>query len=220
MDRTGRSGSKLEEPVNEVVLRERKTFTYVALFTSSVVISNVLAAKVVNVGGFVFPASVLSYTLTFLIVNIMSSTVDKTSSRNLVQIGFLAQIFASGLVALGLILPADSPENQKAYQIILGFNWRFTLASMVAYFASQYVNLTIFNSMIGRSSKNSSKELLSGNFVAVAVAQLVDTAVFTFVGFLGQHPRLWNLIFSQYLLKLFIVALLSPLVLLGRRREK
>jgi len=80
-------------------------------------------------------------------------------------------------------MPAESIDRGEAYRLLLGMNWRFTLASFCAYGASQFLNYYIFNSKLLKSK-------FVANLVSVLIAQLFDTIVFTFVAFTGVYPRL------------------------------
>ena len=174
------------------------------------IVSNVIAAKIVKIGVFVFPASILSYTFTFILSNMVSDILDKKYSSYLIWMGFLAQAVASGLVLLGLFMPAESIDRGEAYRLLLGMNWRFTLASFCAYGASQFLNYYIFNSKLLKSK-------FVANLVSVLIAQLFDTIVFTFVAFTGVYPRLWSMILSQYIIKVIIVVVANPIFLLTKK---
>ena len=189
---------------------ERKLMILTTLFVTSIVVSNVIAAKIVKIGVFVFPASILSYTFTFILSNMVSDILDKKYSSYLIWMGFLAQAVASGLVLLGLFMPAESIDRGEAYRLLLGMNWRFTLASFCAYGASQFLNYYIFNSKLLKSK-------FVANLVSVLIAQLFDTIVFTFVAFTGVYPRLWSMILSQYIIKVIIVVVTNPIFLLTKK---
>jgi len=189
---------------------ERKLMILTTLFVTGIVVSNVIAAKIVKIGAFVFPASILSYTFTFILSNMVSDILDKKYSSYLIWMGFLAQAVASGLVLLGLFMPAESIDRGEAYRLLLGMNWRFTLASFCAYGASQFLNYYIFNSKLLKSK-------FVANLVSVLIAQLFDTIVFTFVAFTGVYPRLWSMILSQYIIKVIIVVVANPIFLLTKK---
>ncbi|NLH36810.1 MAG: queuosine precursor transporter [Thermotogaceae bacterium] len=189
---------------------ERKLMIFTTLFVTGIVVSNVIAAKIVKIGVFVFPASILSYTFTFILSNMVSDILDKKYSSYLIWMGFLAQAVASGLVLLGLFMPAESIDRGEAYRLLLGMNWRFTLASFCAYGASQFLNYYIFNSKLLKSK-------FVANLVSVLIAQLFDTIVFTFVAFTGVYPRLWSMILSQYIIKVIIVVVANPIFLLTKK---
>ncbi|MEN3042400.1 MAG: queuosine precursor transporter, partial [Fervidobacterium sp.] len=160
---------------------EKRIMLFTTLFITGIVISNVLASKVVKLGIFVFPASIVSYTFTFILSNMVSDVIDRRYSKYLIFMGFLAQATASGLILVSLFMPALSIEKSEAYKLILGTNWRFTLSSLLAYGASQLINHYVFN-------KAFFKNTFFSNLLSVVIAQLVDTLVFTYVAFFGVYP--------------------------------
>ncbi len=191
---------------------EKKLMTFTTLFITGIVVSNVIASKVVKIGLFVFPASIISYTFTFIISNMVSESVDKKYSKQLIYMGFLAQITASLLIILGLFMPSANTERGEAYKIILGMNWRFTIASLSAYGTSQLINHYVFN-------KGLFKSPLTANLVSVGIAQFFDTLVFTYVAFLGVYKGLWGMILSQYVIKVIIVIVTNPVFLLIKKTK-
>ncbi|ODN30169.1 queuosine precursor transporter [Fervidobacterium thailandense] len=192
---------------------EKKLMVFTTLFVTGIVISNVLAAKIVKVGVFVFPASIISYTFTFILVNMLTDVLDGNYSKVLVYLGFLAQTVASLLILLGLFMPSASVDRGKAYELLLGTNWRFTLASVSAYGVSQFANFYLF-------SLKFFKNPLILNFFSVAVAQLLDTVVFTLVAFLGEYKGLVPMILSQYLIKVIIILVANPVFLVTKRLKE
>lgn len=189
---------------------EKRIMLFTTLFITGIVVSNVIASKVVKIGLFLFPASIISYTFTFILSNIVSDVIDKRYSKYLIFMGFLAQATASGLILLGLFMPAASIERGEAYRLVLGTNWRFTLASLLAYGTSQVINHYIFN-------KGFFKNALTANLFSVGIAQLLDTIVFTYVAFLGIYPNLWSMILSQYVIKVIIVLAMNPMFLITKK---
>lgn len=192
--------------------KERQGMIFTTLFITGIVVSNVIAAKVVKFGVFLFPASIISYTFTFIIANMVSDVIGKERSKFLVWMGFLAQATASGLILLGLFMPAASVERGEAYRIILGMNWRFTLASLAAYGTSQFINYYIFNSKRFKSAA-------VANLVSVLVAQFFDTVVFTLVAFLGVYDQLLSMVLSQYVIKIIIVLVANPVFMLTKKMK-
>ncbi|MGC8955631.1 MAG: queuosine precursor transporter [Fervidobacterium sp.] len=191
----------------------KRLMMFTTLFITGIVVSNVIAAKVVKIGLFIFPASIISYTFTFILSNMVSESLDRKYSKTLIYMGFIAQAIASGLILIGLFMPSVSLERAEAYNIILGMNWRFTIASFLAYGTSQFINHYIFN-------KGFFDSVLIANLVSVGVAQFIDTVVFTFVAFLGVYENLWAMILSQYAIKVIIVIVMNPIFLLTNHLRK
>ncbi|WP_448377033.1 queuosine precursor transporter [Fervidobacterium sp.] len=192
--------------------QDRSAMILTTLFITGIVISNVIAAKVIKLGAFLFPSSIISYTFTFIIANMMSDVVGKERSKFLVFMGFLAQATASGLILIGLFLPSADINRGEAYRLLLGINWRFTLASLSAYGTSQLMNYYIFNSKFFKNG-------FTANLISVLVAQFFDTLIFTFVAFFGIYDRLLDMVLSQYVIKIIIVVVTNPIFLLTKKMK-
>ena len=123
------------------------------LFSTSIVIANVLAGKVVMIGSFVIPAAVVMYAFSFLFTDIIHENYGKEEAKRTVQYGFIAQIFASIMIYFGMLLPVApfAADTQAAYEILLGQNYRFVLASLAAYLVSQHLDVYIFSELKKRT---------------------------------------------------------------------
>ncbi|MEF8889446.1 MAG: queuosine precursor transporter, partial [Desulfohalobiaceae bacterium] len=68
------------------------------LFTGSLVISSVLAAKIVTVFGITVPAGVLGYCLTFICTDVISEVWGRDRAREVVFSGFVTLVACLGLI--------------------------------------------------------------------------------------------------------------------------
>ena len=188
---------------------QNKLTLLTAFFVTSVVIANVLAGKVVAFGDYVIlPAAVVTYAFTFLLTDIINELYGKKAAQSAVIFGFYAQIFAMVMIYIGMLLPALEQEMQDAYEMLLGQNFRFVVASMAAYFIAQSWDVWIFNKL--REKTNGKHKWLRNNASTMS-SQFIDTAIFITIGFWGSVPSLWAMIVSQYCVKLVLAALDTPI---------
>ncbi|MDP6707208.1 MAG: queuosine precursor transporter [Alphaproteobacteria bacterium] len=180
-----------------------------AVFTGSLVIAAVLAAKIIQVGPFTVPAGVLAYSLTFACTDIISEVYGRARARQVVLAGFVALVAALVLIQLALAWPAAPFWQQaEAFQDILGSTGRIVVASLVAYLASQYTDVFLFAWL---------RRLTGGRFLwlrnngSTMLSQLLDSALFVTIAFAGVFP-LGPVILGQWLVKLAIAALDTPVV--------
>ena len=187
-------------------------------FATALVIANVLAGKIVMIGIFEIPAAVITYAFTFLITDVIHERYGKNIAKQTILYGFAAQIFASIMILVGQFLPVApyAAESQSAYEILLGKNFRFVLASMAAYLVSQYVDVYIFSS-IKKVTKSKQKWLR--NNLSTASSQLLDTSIFISIAFIGTVPNIWMMILSQFVVKLIIALVDTPIFYLLTREK-
>lgn len=180
-----------------------------AIFTGSLVISAVLAAKLIAIGPLVAPAGVLAFSLTFLCTDVVNEIYGPRAAYRVVLAGFVALLIALGLIRMAILWPpAPFWVQQDAYATILATGERVIVASMAAYVVSQNVDVWIF----ARLRRATGGRLLwLRNNASTALAQLLDSALFVTIAFLGAAPVL-PLIFGQWLVKLVIALADTPIV--------
>lgn len=186
----------------------KKYYFWVGILTTSLVIANVVAGKVVMFKGIILPAAVVSYAFTFLSTDIISEKWGKEKASEAVKFGFVAQIFAGALIILAQHLPVApfAQETQKAFNIILGQNFRFVIASLTAYLISQHTDVLAFHFL---KEKFNAKWIRNNG--STITSQFIDTAIFITIAFWGNVPNLIIMILSQYIIKLILAVLDTPL---------
>lgn len=60
-------------------------------------------------------------------------------------IGLATQLLATFIIMVTQYMPTVSAETQKAYDMLLGQNWIFTLGSLTAYLISQSLDVSVFH---------------------------------------------------------------------------
>jgi len=211
------------------------------LFAVALVISNVVAAKVIATaipfpgGTLVFPGAVFCYAITFLATDVVGEVWGKREARAVVRWGFAAQVLASALILLTQALPALDPETQAAYVKLLGQNAVFVGASLTAYALSQSWDVFVFHRLrdriLARRPDGRARRWIWNN-ASTMTSQLVDTVVFVGLAFgcglgwlfdAGMRPVLFSMMAGQYAVKFVLAALDTPLFYLltrePRRRE-
>ncbi len=180
-----------------------------AVFSGALVISAVLATKIISVGGLSVPAGVLAFSLTFLATDITNELFGPRAAYRIVIAGFVTLAFVAALIALAIVWPAAPIwDEQEAFESVLLQSERVILGSVIAYLFSQSIDVWLF-ARIRRATDG--RFLWLRNNASTAVAQLLDSAVFVTVAFAGVLP-IAPLIFGQWIVKLAIAALDTPIV--------
>lgn len=188
------------------------------VFVVSLILSNILAAKIVTFGSFVIPAAVVAYPITFLMTDIVGEIWGKKQANLTVKIGLACQILSLGLIFLAIQLPvAGFADNQEVFQSIMGAGVRVTLASMTAYICSQSWDVAVFHSL---KAKSNGKHKWLRNNVSTMTSQIIDTSIFITVAFYGVVPNLLVMILSQYVIKFTFALLDTPIFYLLTRESK
>ncbi len=199
------------------------------VFVSCLVISNVIASKVVVTGLSLFgnpvmvPSAVLCYALTFLATDVVGEIWGKREAQQLVRIGFFCQVIALGLIVMAQFLPAADPAMQQAYEMLLGQNFVFVAASLTAYLCSQSWDVFVFHRIRdwarGRDESGFERKRWLWNNASTMTSQMIDTIIYIGIafgigsGWLFQGEMVGTLVammVGQYLVKLIIALLDTP----------
>jgi len=192
------------------------------LFVTCLLVANIIAVKLVSIGGWVIPAGIIAYPFTFLFTDVISELYGRRIASRVIWLGFGANILMVILVFGGRLLPpAPFWGNQSAYESLLGMVPRIVLASMGAYLISQHHDVFAFHFW---RRKTKARFLWLRNNASTMVSQALDTGVFITVAFWGTVPTgiLANMLLSQYIIKLIIAAGDTPFcyLLVSLLREK
>ena len=183
----------------------------VGIFVSGLTIASILAGKIIDIFGLYVPAGVLAYSITFMATDAIAEVWGKARANWVVIVGFISLMVVLILINIAIILPA-APfwKNQSAFETILHGTSRIIIASFVAYIISQLHDVWAFH-LWKKITKG--KFLWLRNNLSTMVSQFLDTVIFISIAFYGLQP-VGKLIWGQYIVKLGIALLDTPLVYL------
>lgn len=187
------------------------------IFVTSLIVANIVSAKIVTFWGLVIPAAIVAYPLTFLMTDVIGEIWGKEQANQTVKIGFWCQLVSLVLIGLAILLPvAPFADNQEQFKGIMSSSFRVVLASMVAYLCSQSWDVWIFHKIRERGTKNKWVR----NNLSTMTSQIIDTAIFITIAFIGKVPNIWVMIVSQYAVKCVYAALDTiPFYLMTKNSE-
>ena len=182
-----------------------------ALFVTCLVISNVIAVKLVMVRGLVLPAGIVVFPLSYLLADVLTEVYGYRAARRVIWLGFFCNLLAVVAIWVGGLLPA-APfwDGASAYERILGATPRILAASFAAYLVGEFANTMIMSrlklAMAGR-------HLWARAIASTLVGQGLDSVVFITIAFWGQMhlPILLGAVVTQWLVKSAYEALATPL---------
>lgn len=190
------------------------------IFVIGLVISNIVAAKVVTFWGLIAPAAVVVYPLTFLMTDVIGEIWGKKEVNRTVRNGLICQLISLLLIGAAILLPvAPFADNQAAFTAILGNTFRMVFASLVAYIAAQSWDVFLFHAL---KNKTGEKHKWIRNNASTMSSQIIDTLIFITIGFYGVVPNIWGMVASQYIIKLVLSLLDTPFfyLLTMNKRER
>jgi hypothetical protein len=194
-----------------------------AVFVTTLIVSNIIAVKVVEVAGLVVPAAVILFPVAYIVGDILTEVYGYARARQVIWIGFFCNLLAVAAIWVGGWLPAapfwtagsfgDPESAQGAYRAILGFTPRLLLASFIAYLAGEFLNAFVLAKLKIRTG---GRFLWLRTISSTLVGQGADSAVFLSIAFWGifSPADLQRAILSQWLFKVAYEILATPLTYL------
>jgi uncharacterized integral membrane protein (TIGR00697 family) len=185
--------------------------TITVLFVTVLLVSNVVSVKLVSFGPLTFDAGTILFPLSYIFGDILTEVYGYARSRKVIWLGFTCALLMSvTFIVVGALPAAADWTNQSAYQQILGYTPRLVFASLIAYFAGEFVNSFTLAKM---KVLTQGRRLWTRTIGSTLVGQIVDTGIFILIAFTGTVPAalLWTLIVSNYLFKCGIEILFTPI---------
>lgn len=190
------------------------------IFSICLVLATILASKLIIIGGkFILPSAVVVYGVTFLCTDIIGELWGREEANKTVWNGLLMQILATILIQLAIKLPIAPfmTEYQGIFEAVLKGTLRITLASLVAYMVSQTTDVMIFHKV--KEINNGNHKWIRNN-ISTIISQFLDTAIFVIIGFYGNVPDLWVMIYSQWIIKVIIALCDTPFFYYFTKKNK
>ena len=191
----------------------------VAVFVTSLIVSNIIAVKLFSIGSITLPAGVILFPIAYIIGDVLTEVYGFPRAREAIWIGFGCNLLAVTAIWIAGLLPPspawkvallESPqEAQRAYSAILGFAPRLLLASFVAYLFGEFLNSFVLAKL---KVKTQGRYLWIRTIGSTLVGQGVDSFLFITIAFYGILPTsvLFTAILFQWIFKSLFEALATP----------
>ncbi len=194
-----------------------------AFFVTTLVVSNIIAVKVVSILGLTLPAAVILFPIAYIIGDVLTEVYGYSVARQSIWIGFGCNLLAVIAIWISGLLPADpnwtagaflNPQTAgQAYQAILGFAPRLLLASFAAYLAGEFLNAFVLAKL---KLATRGRYLWIRTIGSTILGQGIDSALFISLAFSGVLPGniLLSAILAQWSVKTSYEILATPLTYL------
>ncbi|WP_174613563.1 queuosine precursor transporter [Virgibacillus ihumii] len=193
-------------------------FVWVGMAT---VIANIQVLKTVELFGLTATLGNIIYGTAYLATDILNEKYGKEDAKKAVWMGFSTLIAMTVMMQISLVFnPAPDDVAHESLQMIFGMIPRVAAGSLAAYAVSQYFDVWIYDRL--RKIFPADKFLWIRNNGSTMLSQLLDSAVFCSIAFLGQFPAtIWLEIFlTTYIIK-FVVALIdTPFMYIAKYMHK
>ena len=186
-----------------------------AAFVSILLLSNVIgAAKVSSLGGWEFGAGILFFPLGYVIGDVLTEVYGYARARRCIWVGFSALLFMAFMSWVVVSLPpAPGWTGQAAYESVFGQVPRIVFASIVAFWAGEFVNSYVLARM---KIWTRGKHLWSRTIGSTIFGQGVDSLIFYPLAFWGvwDTSQVMTVLVTNWLLKVSWEVVLTPVTYL------
>lgn len=187
-------------------------FLYMCVaFVACLLLSNLVAGKLISVFGMILPAAVILFPVTYILGDIFTEVYGFRTSRKIIWCGFACNLFAVLIYYAVIALPyPDQWNNQDAYAAVLGTTPRIFAASLAGYLFGEFLNSIVLSRM---KVLTKGKKLWNRTILSSVAGVAFDTVIFIMIAFWGLYdaPVIWRMILFQYLWKLGYEVILTPL---------
>jgi uncharacterized integral membrane protein (TIGR00697 family) len=203
--------SKDQQPTYPNTHYSRYFLAVVALFLTCLITANIIAVKLISVGGLVLPAAIIVFPVSYILGDVLTEVYGYHQARRVIWLGFACNLILVAAVLVGQVLPAASLwDGQAAYERILGYTPRILVASFLAYLVGEFSNSLILAKM---KIATNGRWLWTRTIGSTLIGQGLDSFIFitlTFVGTIPLHALLSTII-TQWLAKTIYEAAATPL---------
>jgi hypothetical protein len=181
------------------------------LFTSCLLISNLISSKIIALGNWYVPAGVMIFPISYILNDVVAEVWGFRKARLIIWTGFIINLVAVLFYSLSVSWPA-APfwQNQDAFVTVLSSTPRIAAASLMAYLVGSFLNAYVMSALKIRSKgRNFSFRAI----LSTILGEGADSAIFITVAFAGIIPwsQLPMMILTQAIVKILFEIVLLPL---------
>ena len=207
-------------------LKIEKMDFLVAVYIFCIAVSEIMGAKtfpIANIFGFQInqTVSIFVFPLIFIINDIINEVYGPERTRSIIRSSLIVILLIFIYSVLVTIIPPSSrfASSENAYDQIFGLSARFSLASLIAFISSDFLDVYIFAKMRkGLGKKGLWLRVNVSNFLS----QFVDTIVFMMLAFwaldqsfFSNFTFILSLLIPYWIIKCIISVIETPLVYWG-----
>ncbi len=184
----------------------------VGIFVTCLITANIIAVKLVNIAGFIVPAGVVVFPISYIVGDVMTEVYGYRQARRVIWLGFICNLIAVIAIWLGQILPYSAAiwDAQDAYVRILGYTPRLLIASFLAYLVGEFANSFVLAKL---KLVTNGRWLWTRTIGSTIVGEGLDSLIFVTVAFFGTIPTdaVATTIVTQWLFKCAYETIATPL---------
>jgi queuosine precursor transporter len=143
-------------------------------------------------------------------LNLLQEYFGKEITKKTIWINFFLLVFYAIVSQIHLLyIPDIADTAQQHFLPLLSLMPRIVIASFSVYFFTQMTDYYLYG-ILKKLFHN--KYIILRNYASIAICQLLDTVLFSFLGLYGIIENIWQVIIISYLVKLASIIIATPFV--------
>ena len=190
------------------------------VFTTSLITSNLLETKLINIGGLNITAGLLIFPVSYIINDCIAEVYGYAKARLIIWLGFLMNLFVVLMGGLATLIPAASYwQGAEHFNFIFGLAPRIAVASFCAFIIGSFINAYVMSKM---KIKSQGKHFSLRAIVSTLFGETADSLIFFPIAFWGIIPfrDMIALLLVQILLKTGYEIVILPITIQVVKRLK
>jgi len=183
----------------------------VAIFITCLITANIVAVKLVDIGGMIVPAGIVIFPISYIVGDVLTEIYGYRRARRVIWLGFFCNLLAVIAIIIGQALPpAGFWDAQAAYARILGYTPRLLVASFIAFLIGEFANSYVLSRM---KVATKGRWLWMRTISSTIIGEGLDSVIFIFIAFWGTSPEnaLLSAMVTQWLFKVAYETIVTPL---------
>lgn len=167
-----------------------KVQTYLTvLYVAALLISNIVAGKQLLLPfGITMTGAVIIFPITYILSDLFSEVYGYEWSRKTCYLAFTMNLLMVIVFSVVIATPApDYWKNQEAFATVLGNTPRMLFASLAGFVFGDFMNDKVFKNM-KQKHKTELKGFKARALLSSLVGEIIDSAIFIPIAFIGQMP--------------------------------
>jgi queuosine precursor transporter len=193
----------------------------IALICVQCVLVNLFVIKEITLFGLTATASDALAVGTSLALNMVQEYHQRALAQKTIWISFLCSLFYVIMTFFHLAYtPASTDTSSYHFQALLSPMPRIVIASLLVYLLVQHADCRLYGYLCTRFK---SRHFIIRNYSSVAITQLIDTVLFSFLGLYGINESfstistIVEIIIITYSIKLIVISIAAPFLALSKK---
>lgn len=187
----------------------------VAFVCTQCILANLFVVKQITLFGLTATCSDAFTVGATIGLNLLQEYFGKDIAKKTIGINFFLLIFYAIVSQLHLLYTPHSADiMQQHFVPLLQFMPRIVIASFSVYFIAQMADYYLYGIL---KKMFHDKYIIVRNYASIAICQLLDTVLFSFLGLYGIIDNIAEVIIISYLVKLASIIIATPFVGLSRK---